>query len=58
MAAKQDDYVKTALRMPPDLHKAVHELAKAQDRTFNGQMLALLKDAVAKAAQQQTQGTA
>ena len=45
MAEKQDDYVKTAIRMPPDLHKAVHNLAKEQDRTFNGQLLAMLKEA-------------
>lgn len=44
MAAKQADFVKTALRMPPDLHKAIHELAKKQDRTYNGQMLAMLKE--------------
>jgi hypothetical protein len=44
MAAKQADFVKTALRMPPELHKAIHELAKQQDRTYNGQMLAMLKE--------------
>ena len=45
MAAKQDDYVKTGIRMPPDLHKVIHEMAKEQDRTYNGQMLAMLKEA-------------
>lgn len=43
MAAKQADFVKTALRMPPELHKAVNESAKKQDRTFNGQLLALIR---------------
>lgn len=48
MAEKQDDYVKTAIRIPPDLHKTVHLLAKDQDRTFNGQLLAMLKESVAR----------
>ncbi|MFZ2306862.1 MAG: hypothetical protein WAW73_20455 [Rhodoferax sp.] len=57
MATKQDDYVRTAIRMPPDLHKTVHTLARAQDRTFNGQLVAMLRESAAK-SQQQTQGSA
>lgn len=45
MAENQDGYKRTAIRMPQDLHKTVHALAKAQDRTFNGQLLAMLKEA-------------
>lgn len=52
MTAKQADFVKTAIRMPPELHKSIHELAKKQDRTYNGQMLAMLKDSIAKSDQQ------
>lgn len=53
MAAKQATYIKTAIRMPPDLHKVVHESAKAQDRTFNGQLLAMLKEAAQQPKQPQ-----
>jgi hypothetical protein len=52
MSAKQADFVKTAIRMPPELHKSIHELAKKQDRTFNGQLLAMLKEVAAKSDQQ------
>ncbi len=44
---KQVDYVKTSLRIPPELHKAVHELAKQEERTFNGQIVACLRQIVA-----------
>lgn len=53
MAAKQADFVKTALRMPPELHKVIHEMAKEQDRTYNGQMLAMLKEATSQHNQPQ-----
>lgn len=39
----QADWVKTALRMPRDLHADVHAEAKRQDRTFNGQIVAALR---------------
>lgn len=42
----QDDYTRTALRLPRDLHKAVHEAARQQDRSFNGQIVALLRAAL------------
>lgn len=53
-AANQDEYAKTALRLPRDLHKAVHEAARQQDRSFNGQIVALLRAALLqpKGAQQ------
>lgn len=43
MAAKQDGFVRTALRIPPDLHKAVHDSAQVENRSFNGQLLTLLR---------------
>lgn len=46
MKPKQSQYVKTALRLPPELHRAVHEAAQQQDRTFNGQLIALLRGAL------------
>ncbi len=42
----QADWVKTALRLPRDLHQQVHDEAKRQDRTFNGQIVAALRQAV------------
>lgn len=42
----QDEYARTALRLPKDLHQAVHEAAKAQDRSFNGQIIAVLRAAM------------
>lgn len=48
MSGKQDDYVRTAIRIPPELHKTVHLLAKSQDRTFNGQLLAMLRESAAR----------
>lgn len=41
--AKQTDFVKTALRVPPDLHKALHEATKTTERTFNAEILHRLK---------------
>ncbi len=47
----QADWQKTALRLPRDLHQQVHEAARANDRTFNGQIVAFLKECVRSAAQ-------
>lgn len=46
----QADWQKTALRLPRDLHQQVHAAAKANDRTFNGQIVAFLKDCVRSGA--------
>ena len=46
--ASQDDYARTALRLPRELHAAVHAAARAQDRSFNGQIVALLRAALAE----------
>lgn len=40
--ATQDDFIRTALRVPPDLHKAIHEAASAANRTFNAEIVARL----------------
>lgn len=42
----QEDWVKTALRLPRDLHADVHVEAKRQDRTFNGQIVATLRQGI------------
>lgn len=42
----QSDWVKTALRLPRDVHAGVHEEAKRQDRTFNGQIVAMLRQGI------------
>lgn len=42
-ARSQDDYVRTALRVPPDLHARLHEAAKGSGRTFNAEILSRLE---------------
>jgi len=39
----QANYVKTALRVPPEVHRALHEAAKQADRTFNAEILFRLR---------------
>lgn len=39
----QKDYVKTALRLPPDLHAALHEAAEEGERTYNGEIVSRLR---------------
>ena len=41
--ATQDDYIRTALRVPPDLHAQIHEHAKSNNRTFNAEIVARLQ---------------
>ena len=43
---KQDNYKQTAVRLPADLHKAVHDAAEREERTFNGQVIATLRAAL------------
>lgn len=47
--ATQDDYIRTALRVPPDLHAQIHEAAKGNNRTFNAEIVARLQDSFAGA---------
>lgn len=39
----QADFVKTALRLPPDLHALLHEAALEGERTFNAEILHRLR---------------
>lgn len=41
--AQQDDFIRTALRVPPTLHKAIHEAAAAANRTFNAEIISRLQ---------------
>jgi len=41
--ANQDDFIRTALRVPPDLHKQIHDAARASNRTFNAEIVARLQ---------------
>jgi hypothetical protein len=41
--AKQEDFVKTALRLPRDLHAAIHEAAREGERGFNAEILFRLR---------------
>lgn len=36
----QDDYIRTALRLPPELHRQVKAAAKAAGHTMNAEILA------------------
>lgn len=46
----QDDYIRTALRVPPDLHKALHESAAASGKSFNAEILGRLTDSFVTAS--------
>ena len=35
----QDDYVRTALRLPPNLHAQIHASARTSGRTFNAELI-------------------
>lgn len=37
--AFQDDFIRTALRVPPNLHKSIHLAAKENTRTFNAEIV-------------------
>lgn len=53
----QNDWQKTALRLPREVHQEVHEVAKAEDRSFNGQMVALIREGLqARTFRKQIQG--
>lgn len=38
----QDDYLKTALRLPRDLHAKIHEAAQQAERSMNAEIVARL----------------
>jgi hypothetical protein len=39
----QDDYLKTALRLPRDLHKQIHQAAEQEGRSMNAEIVARLQ---------------
>lgn len=39
----QDDYIRTALRVPPELHAALHKAADESERSFNAEIIERLK---------------
>ena len=39
----QDDYIRTALRVPPDLHKALHAAADESGKSFNAEIIGRLQ---------------
>ncbi|CAN7593758.1 Arc family DNA-binding protein [Pseudorhodoferax sp. LjRoot39] len=39
----QKDFIKTALRVPPDLHSALHKAAAEAERGFNAEILFRLR---------------
>lgn len=53
----QDNWKRTALRLPEDLHKQVHEMALADDRTFNGQIVAFLRECIKSRQQEKAHAT-
>lgn len=38
----QDDYIRTALRLPPELHASIHASAEKAGRSFNAEIIARL----------------
>ncbi|MNU79419.1 hypothetical protein D3C71_690330 [compost metagenome] len=39
----QKDFVKTALRLPQELHQAIHQASKGSERSFNAEILFRLR---------------
>lgn len=52
--ATQDDYIRTALRVPPGLHAQIHEQAKSNNRTFNAEIVSRLQMTFRDAAPKHT----
>lgn len=50
----EDEIVRITIRMPKSLHTDADALAKAQDRSLNGQLVQLLRLGVAVAIQAKT----
>jgi len=47
MTKPQDDYIKTALRLPPDLHAEIKSAAEYHGRSMNAEIIARLAAATA-----------
>jgi hypothetical protein len=50
--------VRYALRLPPDLHAALVEFARREDRSLNQQLIHMLRDGVRRDQQRRTRGEA
>jgi|JI6StandDraft_1071083.scaffolds.fasta_scaffold410456_2 hypothetical protein len=49
--ATQDDFIRTALRVPPTLHKRLHEAATSNNRTFNAEIVDRLQKSFTQEAE-------
>jgi hypothetical protein len=47
-SGRQENWVRTALRLPPEIHAKVHEQAEKNRRSFNGEIVAVLEDATGR----------
>ena len=50
--------VRYALRLPPDLHVALVEFAKREDRSLNQQLIHMLREGVRRDEQRRTRSEA
>lgn len=46
MKRTQEDYIKLQVRLPPELHEATHKSAEANERSFNAEIIAILRAAL------------
>lgn len=53
----QSNYVKTALRLPPEVHAAVHESAQKNGRSYNAELVDLVQQSLTAKAQVENQRT-
>lgn len=49
----QEGWARTALRLPAEVHEQVHLFASAEDRTFNSQIVAMLREGIAQRGQKE-----
>ena len=49
--------VRYALRLPPDLHAALVELARREDRSLNQQLIRMLREGVKRDERRQLRAT-
>ncbi len=50
----QDDFIKTALRLPPNLHAQIHASARNSGRTFNAELISRLAGSYEQALDRRT----
>ena len=50
--------VRYSLRLPPELHEALVELARREDRSLNQQLVSMLRQGVRRSAQRRRPGEA